>query len=552
MAGSDAFLRFISLADLLLHPFPFGGSKTALDSLVMSKSLVALRGDSLRSRMASSLLMSLGNDTFVKECCVADTVSEYVEKALHLGRNETYRDVVSKFFARNVHRVFSDSTYVSEWSKFIERAVSSSRLETLSSAMRYYREGYLEESEQILRVLTKYGSSSANILSDIGAVLADQWKLLDAEKILTKAIEINPSHAGATMNLAVLKHRLGSFNDAEKFHRKALELHNYTDTALSNFAGFLRDRGRDQDAVNLLTQRLFNNEVSDDMDTLATLTQWSSNKNIESVLLNNISRSYVLHAREQYPLSCVSLVTALSRLGQIVDSSKILEKISQSMNDHNQVQFGSKQQIHLIVQYYKPNLKTRREEIENVLRRNIENKYVNMIHLFVSSADLPVQKNEKIRIVPYEESRLTFRDALRYAQSLQNQIVILANADIMFDESLRNLLNLSEAYRSQHAMALLRWEERNRLIPRSDQQDSWIFFPPLSNFTYIESETNFHLGALRCDNRFAEILSCAGYSVVNPCLAIRTHHVHSDNKTRTYRTRDQVRGKGRYVLLSDL
>ena len=122
----------------------------------------------------------------------------------------------------------------------------------------------------------------------------------------------------------------------------------------------------------------------------------------------------------------------------------------------------------------------------------------------------------------------------------------------MFDDSLRNLLNLSEAYRSQHAMALLRWEERNRLIPRSDQQDSWIFFPPLSNFTYIESETNFHLGALRCDNRFAEILSCAGYSVVNPCLAIRTHHVHSDNKTRTYRTRDQVRGKGRYVLLSDL
>ena len=100
-------------------------------------------------------------------------------------------------------------------------------------------------------------------------------------------------------------------------------------------------------------------------------------------------------------------------------------------------------------------------------------------------------------------------------------------------------------------MALLRWEEHARLIPRSDQQDAWIFFPPLSNFPYIESETNFQLGALRCDNRIAEILSRAGYSVVNPCLKIRTHHVHSDNKTRTYKKRDQVRGKGRFVLLSD-
>ena len=232
------------------------------------------------------------------------------------------------------------------------------------------------------------------------------------------------------MNLAVLKHRLGLLEDAERFHVKALELYNYTDKALSNFAGFLRDQGRDEDAVNLLSQRIFVDDGclrDDNIETLAVLTQWNRSKNC------------VLGAQEHYPLSSVSLVTALSRLGRIVDSSKILTQVSRSGDDQAGVVVS---EIHLLVQYYKPNLKTRRDEIDRVLRRNLENEFITRIHVFVSSSDQLPLESDKIRIVPYEELRMTFRDALRYAQlNLQDQIVILANADIIFDDSLRRLLS---------------------------------------------------------------------------------------------------------------
>ena len=35
LPNSDTFMSFISVADVLLHPFPFDGSKTAADGLAM-------------------------------------------------------------------------------------------------------------------------------------------------------------------------------------------------------------------------------------------------------------------------------------------------------------------------------------------------------------------------------------------------------------------------------------------------------------------------------------------------------------------------------------
>jgi len=45
-------LQAVGAADVLLHPFPFGGSKTSSDGLAMGVPVVALKGPFLRSRMA--------------------------------------------------------------------------------------------------------------------------------------------------------------------------------------------------------------------------------------------------------------------------------------------------------------------------------------------------------------------------------------------------------------------------------------------------------------------------------------------------------------------
>ena len=54
VGSSDDFLRLVGCADVMLHPFPFGGSKTAADSVTMAVPVVTLRAPFLRGRMAHS------------------------------------------------------------------------------------------------------------------------------------------------------------------------------------------------------------------------------------------------------------------------------------------------------------------------------------------------------------------------------------------------------------------------------------------------------------------------------------------------------------------
>jgi len=64
-ATGDQFLELLQAADVLVHPFPFGGSKTAADAIAAGVPVVALVTRHLRCRMARSLLLSAGADDLI-------------------------------------------------------------------------------------------------------------------------------------------------------------------------------------------------------------------------------------------------------------------------------------------------------------------------------------------------------------------------------------------------------------------------------------------------------------------------------------------------------
>ncbi|RLO04848.1 hypothetical protein DYB28_006007, partial [Aphanomyces astaci] len=86
VGGSDAFLKLLSVADVVLHPFPFGGSKTSADALLLGLPLVAMKTPFLRSRMAYSFYLHMDMLD-----CVASTEDEYIAIALRLGTDAVYR-----------------------------------------------------------------------------------------------------------------------------------------------------------------------------------------------------------------------------------------------------------------------------------------------------------------------------------------------------------------------------------------------------------------------------------------------------------------------------
>jgi len=218
----------------------------------------------------------------------------------------------------------------------------------------------------------------------------------------------------------------------------------------------------------------------------------------------------------------------------------------------------------LITQYYIPEWKERQLEINECLVNNVDNSLLDEIHLFVEKDyDFSwIQHNpnfHKIKLIR-TKGRLSYKQAFDYSkQSLSsNDIIILANSDIYFDETLShiNSIDLTNTF-----LGLTRHEIKGLTLELYERpevsQDVWIWKSPLQIKDIPENKDYFEdgiqLGIWGCDNRILKIVSDSGYNIRNIGRNIRCIHNHK-NDLRTWSTDPQeVKKKywspGNYIYL---
>lgn len=184
--------------------------------------------------------------------------------------------------------------------------------------------------------------------------------------------------------------------------------------------------------------------------------------------------------------------------------------------------------INLIVQYYKCGNEARQEEIDICLTTNLNNEFISSIHLLTEQlhdiSQFPHREKIKQTIIG---ERLTFERAFQHAnQHHENEIWILSNADIYFDESLNCL---KDAKLDEAVFALTRHDVQadgtSRLVDPAfahGSQDAWIFKTPLFSDKLF---AKFFLGIPGCDGRIAYEFIKAGYKVINPSNKIIIYHL---------------------------
>ena len=151
--------------------------------------------------------------------------------------------------------------------------------------------------------------------------------------------------------------------------------------------------------------------------------------------------------------------------------------------------------------------------------------------------------------------RATFKHAIDYGQkdaTNKDGFMIIANADIYFDESLKFIAYNSEIaindekFLNRKCYALLRWEclseipgmnSIKKINLRSDSQDAWIMPLP---FHFNATMANFYFGKNGADNSFAQLLRDQNIHVSSPSFIIRTNHLHRTQNSRTYSHLDHV------------
>jgi hypothetical protein len=146
---------------------------------------------------------------------------------------------------------------------------------------------------------------------------------------------------------------------------------------------------------------------------------------------------------------------------------------------------------------------------------------------------------------------LSFEEAFAFAnRHLPNQLVMVANLDISFDETARELAELSY-FPSDLTLFLSRYERpANEPFGIGTQcgpqyiasHDVFVFKTPLPP-QLIESCRGIPLGILGAENMAMWNFKSAGYTVDNPCDRIKTWHNHRSGKRKpvTYKLNNPIK-----------
>jgi len=166
---SNKLLQLFQKATVILHPFPFDGSKTASDVINASVPLVTFPTEYLRGRMAQNFFITMAlheidENVAATACCVASDPSDYISKVIRLGKDRKYRAKVSHAISQRKNRIFDDDQVAFEWARFLCRALGIRiNTEDLAQRMNYNPEYWQRDTvlnEEMIRLQRHWKRSS--------------------------------------------------------------------------------------------------------------------------------------------------------------------------------------------------------------------------------------------------------------------------------------------------------------------------------------------------------------------------------------------------------
>ena len=112
----DEFLNVVSISDVCLDPFPFGGCNTSFDAFDYNIPVITLPSEYLHGQFTNGLYkkMSITHTTMFEECC-ASTPEEYAQKASIIGINEKLRHKINRNIEMQKQLIFQEQESIEEW-----------------------------------------------------------------------------------------------------------------------------------------------------------------------------------------------------------------------------------------------------------------------------------------------------------------------------------------------------------------------------------------------------------------------------------------------------
>ncbi|OQR91946.1 hypothetical protein ACHHYP_04176 [Achlya hypogyna] len=110
----EGFMQLLSVADVMLDPFPFGGGVTTLDALAIGLPVVTLPSRQTVVELAAGFYRYINSS-----CCIASDLADYVAKAVALASDPDLRAKKAREILDAHERIYQDAATANEWNTFL-------------------------------------------------------------------------------------------------------------------------------------------------------------------------------------------------------------------------------------------------------------------------------------------------------------------------------------------------------------------------------------------------------------------------------------------------
>ena len=114
------FYKLLSIADVIIDPYPFGGCNTSFSAFSMGIPIVTMPADMINGRFTYGLYKKMGIMDLV-----AYNFDDYVKLAIKCATNKPWRDEISERIKSNIHLIFNEVDSINSWINFCIDAVNN-------------------------------------------------------------------------------------------------------------------------------------------------------------------------------------------------------------------------------------------------------------------------------------------------------------------------------------------------------------------------------------------------------------------------------------------
>lgn len=219
---------------------------------------------------------------------------------------------------------------------------------------------------------------------------------------------------------------------------------------------------------------------------------------------------------------------------------------------------------HLVISLYNESNISRALELHYCLRENLNNKYITKVHILMENSDnssyflsecinelmVTFGENEKIKIIPFN-GRPTFNDYFEYCNKNIEGNTIVANSDIVYDDTLNKIENIIENEfivltrynKYDDTFKIFHFTEKDKISIKIlnnkvniFSQDTWIFKSPM----YDNIDIPMFVGSMFSDGFINYKLSTSKFKVYNKAKFIRSYHIQKEPSLSETITQDET------------